>query len=248
MFTKKVLISVFCVGLSLLAEGQESRSDSPDFLFSTPKGYLGIQGGWAFASASSDIFTHVTEILTVDKGDFSSPVFYIEFAKDLNPRLTVAFQFGYSKASIDSEFEDWVDQDDNPIEQTTEYIRIPLTVNAKFYLSPRGREISRYAWIPHSVAPYVGGGGGFLWYRFEQYGDFVDFDDLDIFSDKFTSGGWTPTLHVFGGVEIKLQSRLFLGLEARYTWAESNLTQDFVGFDPIDLAGFSTTVGINILF
>jgi hypothetical protein len=87
-----------------------------------------------------------------------------------------------------------------------------------------------------------------MWYRFEQFGDFVDFDDLGIFSDVFTSEGWAPTFNVFGGVEIKLRSRLYLGLEARYTWAESNLSGDFLGFDAIDLDGFSTTAGINVLF
>ena len=31
-------------------------------------------------------------------------------------------------------------------------------------------------------------------------------------------------------------------------WADADLQQDFVGFDPIDLSGFSTTVGIVLVF
>ena len=118
----------------------------------------------------------------------------------------------------------------------------------KYYLKPRGREISRYAWVPYSFAPYVGGGGGLLWYRFRQAGDFVDSEDLSIFSDLFESEGWTATLHVVGGADIKLTPRLFLTVEACYAWADAELSPDFVGFDPIDLSGFKTTVGIDLVF
>jgi hypothetical protein len=186
--------------------------------------------------------------LTVDKGDFNAPALLIDFGIDIHPHLAAAFRFEYSRASFGSEFRDWVDQDDNPILQTTEFITVPLTANLKVFLHPRGREISRYAWVPYTVAPYVGGGGGVLWYRFDHYGDFVDFDSLDIFSDRFLSDGWTPTFHVFGGVDIKLHRRYFLSVEVRYAWAESELGQAFVDFEPIDLAGFRSSVGVNILF
>ena len=252
MLKKQTLMGIFCFCLSFpsLAAEREQResSGSPDFLFGSPRGYLGVQGGWSFASASSEIFDFVTEQLTVEKGDFNAPTVLVDFAIDVNPHLAATFRFEYSRASIGSESRDWVDQDDNPIVQTTEFSTIPLTGNLKVYLRPRGREISRYAWVASSVVPYVGGGGGLLWYRFEQYGDFVDFDDLSIFSDTFRSDGWTPTFHVFGGAEIRLHKRLFLSVEARYAWAESDLGEDFVDFEPIDLAGFRTSAGINVVF
>jgi hypothetical protein len=254
MFTNRALIGLFCFGLSVpvvAAERGQSQSQSsgnPDFLFGQPWGYVGIQGGWSFASASGEIFDFVTEQLTVDKGDFNAPALLIDFAIDIHPHLAAAFRFEYSKATIESEFREWVDQDDDPIVQTTHYSKIPLTANLKVYLRPRGREISRFAWVPYSVAPYVGGGGGLLWYRFEQFGDFVDFDDLGIFSDTFRSDGWAPTFNFFGGVDVKLHKRFFLSVEVRYAWAESDLGQDFVDFEPINLAGLSTSAGVNILF
>jgi hypothetical protein len=79
-------------------------------------------------------------------------------------------------------------------------------------------------------------------------GDFIDFEDLTIFSDLFNSEGWTPTVHVFGGMDIKLSPRFYLAIEASYAWAESDMGEDFVDFDPIDLAGFQVTAGLQIVF
>lgn len=227
---------------------EKDSSDKADFLFRVPKASFVARGGWNFASTNSEIFELVQDELTVEKGDFNSPVLILDFAYRINPRIDVMFRFGYSRVSVDSESRDYVDQDDNPILQATELKKIPLTGNVKFYVTPRGLEISRFAYVPRSFAPYVGGGGGLLWYRFRQVGDFVDFEDLSIFSDAFNSDGWTPTFHVFGGVDIKLTPRLFLAVEASYDWAKSDMGDDFVDFDPIDLAGFAMTVGLQIVF
>ena len=46
---------------------------------------------------------------------------------------------------------------------------------------------------PHMVVPYIGGGGGFLWYEMSQTGDFVDFVDNSIFADTLVSSGAAPS-------------------------------------------------------
>lgn len=227
---------------------EKDSSDKPDFLFGTPRASFVARGGWSVAGANSEIYDFVQEQLTIEKGDFNAPVVVLDFAYRIHPRLDVMFRFGYSKASVDSEFRDFVDQGDNPILQTTELKKIPITGNVRYYLTPRGREISRFAYIPRSFAPYVGGGGGLLWYRFRQVGDFIDFEDMSIFPDAFNSDGWTPTLHVFGGVDIKLTPRFSLAIEASYAWATTDLEADFVDFDPIDLSGFQMTAGLQIVF
>jgi hypothetical protein len=53
---------------------------------------------------------------------------------------------------------------------------------------------------------------------------------------------------VFGGVDFNLVPRVFLTIEARYSWADAALREDFVGFEPIDLNGLRTTAGIDVLF
>jgi hypothetical protein len=97
----------------------------------------------------------------------------------------------------------------------------------------------------------VGAGGGALWYDFTQSGDFVDAlapAPQPIFTDLFDSKGWTPSAHAFGGVDIRLTRILFMSLEGRYLWASAKLGRDFQHFDPIDLAGFRLSAGVNVLF
>jgi len=247
-----ILVFAFALGYLSPAQAagsaQKDPSDKADFLFGVPKASFAARGGWSVAGANSEIFEFVQDQLTVEKSDFNAPILIMDFTYKIKPRIDAMFRFGYSRASVDSESRDYVDQDDDPILQATELKKIPLTGNVKFYPMSRGREISRFAYVPRSFAPYVGGGGGLLWYRFRQVGDFVDFDDLSIFSDAFTSDGWTPTLNVFGGIDIKLTPRLFLAVEASYNWAKSDMGADFVDFDPIDLAGFAMTVGLQIVF
>ena len=57
--------------------------------------------------------------------------------------------------------------------------------------------------------------------------------------------GWAFAGHVFLGVDIKLIKSLGLVFEGRYYWADADLREDFVGFDPIDLNGARVMAGIN---
>jgi hypothetical protein len=118
----------------------------------------------------------------------------------------------------------------------------------KYALVPRGREVGSVAWVPTTIVPYVGAGGGAHWYKLTQQGDFVDALDLSVFTDFFESSGWKPSVHVFGGADFKMYRRLYLTVEARYQWANGDFGTDFINFDPIDLSGLHIGTGINIVF
>jgi hypothetical protein len=229
-------------------ETQETSSGRPDFLFGAPKFSFGVRGGLNAPSADSDIYEFVTDELTIERGDFRAPLISFDLAYRINEHLAAVVGFEYSRAEIQSESRDYVDMDDMPILQETKLSQLPLTGSLKFYLFPKGREISQYAWVPNSFLPFVGGGGGFVWYRFAQVGDFVDYTDLSIFFEQFNSEGWAPTAHVFGGVDIKLIPRVFFTFEMRYSWADAELSGSFVDFDPIDLAGLRASFGVDLLF
>ena len=220
----------------------------PDFLFRTPKVSLGIRGGFAAARASGEIFDFTRDQLTLKRSDFDAPSFGGQLAVQVTPRVDVAVDVSVAKTRSRSEFRDWVDNDDLPIEQETSFSRVPLTLGVKAYLKDRGRAAGRFAWIPNQWAPYVGAGAGWVWYRFDQDGDFVDFETLDIFPDTFTSSGRAPTLHVYGGADWSLGPQFFLTAEARYAWASADMGEDFVDFDPVDLSGPQVTVGLSVRF
>lgn len=264
-----------CTALILLASpafaGDQDRSSpsqqpgvvvptNPDFMVGRPHGSLGIRGNWLISSAGSDIFDFVTQHLSIDKSDFNTSTVAVETAVSLTPRFDIVAGFDGAKKEIQSEYRGYSETVRGsgttiPIQQITELQQMHFTGSARFAVLPRGRQISRLAWIPRTVVPYIGAGGGVTRYTFRQSGDFVDFatenraaGTFTIFTDTFRSEGWAPSAHAFGGADIQVYKRLYLSLEGRYTWVQAELDQDFIDFEPMDLGGFRFGAGINFVF
>jgi hypothetical protein len=228
------------------AAGAQPRGDG--FLFQPPVGSLTILGGFARPSAESDVFADARNLLTLDADAFNSFSAGVEYAFQLTPRFDIFAGLGYSGSSKRSEFRDWVDQDELPIEQNTRFTRMPIIGGARMYVLPRGHSIGQHVWFPAFVAPYLSAGAGVVWYSFKQTGDFVDFQDNEIISDNLESAGFAPMLHAGGGVEFAVGPRVILVADARYSFARAAMSDDFAGYDNIDLSGLAATAGLRIRF
>jgi Outer membrane protein beta-barrel domain len=215
------------------------------YLFHEPQVRLSFRMGYDHALANSDVFDEAVTDLTLNKKDFSGLTLGGEAAFALTSRIDLSVDVGYSRAKSGSEFRHFEDNNNLPIEQTTTFERVPLTANVRFYLTEPGRRVGRLAWIPNKVVPWVGAGGGMMWYRFRQQGDFVDFQTLNVFASDINSTDWTPTAQGMAGVDISLSPMVALRAESRYVWARTKLSQDFSGFDPIDLSGVQATLGLT---
>jgi hypothetical protein len=221
---------------------------APDFFFATPKGSATVRGSWLFARAGSDWYDFVTNHLTLEPADFNVPGFGIDVGAAVTPRFEVQFGFDYSDADVGSEYRNFVDNNRLPITQQTRLREANVSGNVKVALTERGREVSRFAWVPRTIVPYAGAGAGAMWFDVSQVGDFVDFVDLGVFSDVFETRGWTPSAQVFGGADIRVFRRLYVTVDGRYLWAAGNLGREWIDFDPIDLAGFRLSAGLNVVF
>ena len=229
--------------------GSSSRPrPSPDFLFGRPSGTFGVRGGWVFNRAGSDWYDFVTDQLTIEDGAFNAPGVTLEVGFVVKPRLDVLAGVDITSASTDSEYRRFVDNNRLPINQKTQLRGTTISGSLKYSLVPRGREVGSVAWVPNSLVPYVGAGGGAHWFSLLQQGDFVDYVDLSVFADAFRSSGWSPSAHVFGGADVKLHKRIYLTVEGRYEWAKGDLGADWINFDPIDLSGLRLGTGINVVF
>lgn len=195
--------------------------------------------------ANSDVFAFVTDQLTVDRSDFSSPTFGTSLGIRLSGRNELMFDVSYAGMHRSSEFRDWVDQNDQPIQQTTSLRRIPITIGLRHYLTAPGRAIGQFAWIPARRSLYIAAGLGLMEYKFHQVGDFVDFTTLNVFPDEYVSQGWTPVAHAAAGVDIALGSFTMMNIEARYMWAHAPMSADFENFNHMDLSGASVTGGLT---
>ncbi|MGE0864437.1 MAG: hypothetical protein AB7P34_11095, partial [Vicinamibacterales bacterium] len=113
-----------------------------------PRASLGVRGEWVFASAGSDIYDFVTDQLTLEKSSFNAPGFGAELAFSISPRVDVVTGFDVAKSSTSSEYRDFVDNQNLPIQQETSLRQSNVFGAIKFAVLPRGRSISRFAWIP----------------------------------------------------------------------------------------------------
>ena len=232
----------------LLAPGAHGQATGDGFLFRQPSGSLRIWSGYDRALANSPIFKFVTDTFTLSKRSFGAFAIGGDLSIRLAPRLDVMVSAAWAGSRAGSEYRNWMDTTHHPIQQTTSLERVPLTVSLKWYLVSPGHSIGHFAWVPSTFAPFVGVGGGLMWYRFRQYGDFIDFTDSTVVSDDLESDNWTGTLNAFAGLDVALGPRYILTGRAQYAWAKSHLGSDFVGPNSVDLSGLSVTVGVGVRF
>lgn len=223
-------------------------SSSSDFNPRKPKAFAGGHIGLDVPKAGSDVYDMMTRELTLKKGDFRAAVFGGDFGVPVSSHFAIVAGFEYSRSKTKSESRDYVEDNGDPIEQTTQLSRHPITATLRYYPGKTGEFVGSYAWIPTRLNPYIGGGGGALGYNLSQSGSFVDKSTMNIFRTSLKSDGWTPTAHIAGGIDINLTPWIFVNGEARYSWARADLSRDFTGFDPIDLSGVRIHGGINFRF
>ena len=219
------------------------------FLFGAPKGSLSIRGGYSAASAGSDIFSFVTNELTLRRADFGSFSTGADVNVALTNRLDVVLSLDVGGMERKSEFREWEDNNGRPIEQHTAFSRQTFGLSGKYYVIPPGRSLGRFAWVPARYSPWLSAGMGRTRYNFSQNGDFVDFDKGNsVFADSFQSSEWTTTLQMAAGIDWSLTQRFALTSQAKYLWGKADLGFDYAGFDPIDLSGVGLSAGLTIRF
>ena len=105
------------------------------------------------------------------------------------------------------------------------------------------------------LVPYVGGGIDALFYQYEEYGDFIAFDDptLPIVPDAFVSEATAFGYHALGGLRAYLNRDFAIVGEGRYQWGSDEMGDDFAPNEPglvntIDLSGWTFTVGVHVRF
>ncbi|HZF68953.1 MAG TPA: hypothetical protein VEZ47_13000 [Gemmatirosa sp.] len=229
-----------------------AQSGSGDgFLFGAPRGALVLRVGFDQPVARGALFERLGRDLTLDRGSYGALNLGADVALRLAPQLDLTLGAGWARSSARSEYREFVEGDAGlPITQETRFTRVPLTGTLRVFLTPRGQALSRFAWVPARVAPYVGAGGGVVYYQLQQTGDFiVDPAALDIVTDTRRSSRWAPAGHALAGAEFALSPRLGLVAEARYTVARAAVDALLPATPArIDLSGLQGTVGLSIRF
>jgi len=217
------------------------------FLFRQPTVQLSLRFGQALPRVNGELFDQMRNRLTLDKGDFAAEAFDAEILFRATPMVDLGGGFQWAQSTAESEFRDFVYEDDSPIEQVTKLRRAAFNIVARAYPFGRGDALAQYAWVPKRFTPFVGGGGGVLWYRLNQRGDFVDEDTFDIFDNEYESNGSALAGVLLAGADYWVTPAIAVTGEGRYTFAADEPGGDFQ-YSSIDLSGMQFTAGISFRF
>ncbi len=240
------ITSLALVGISPNEINGQQRPSG--FRFDAPKVHFSIQIGADQTKAANEIVQFVSNKLTLDPTDLHQPKIALEFGVRMGERTDIDFEMVFAGVSTPSEFRDWVDNEDLPIEQTTDLFKSTYGINLKRYLRNRGERLSQFAWVPNGWAPFIGAGGGLAVLKFGQVGDFVDFETLDVFGADMRSRGHGAIGKVFAGMDFYLGAGWGLTTTWQYAWVTSPMNGDFQQFQPFDLGGLGGQLGVRLLF
>lgn len=220
------------------------------YLFKRPIGSVSLRIGAARPNATGSVFDFAADQLTLGPNNYVGLAYAGDFAFNLSPRAELVVGVGVNKRRLGSAYRDWVDNNDKEIEQQTRFDRVPISVGLRWNLLPAGRAVSRLAWVPNKVVPYVAAGGGTMYWRFRQEGDFVDFADntKPVFRAIIEDNGWTAAGYAATGLTLGLGTITSLNTEVRYDIARAPLRGDFEGFSNIGLSGVGVTAGLSFRF
>lgn len=197
-------------------------------------GGIEVRGGGFAPRAQSNLFADDSELYNVDKKDWAGGTGGVEFSMKLVQNLELGFSVdGYGR-TLETHY-----RNDREIFQTLELSVVPVGVSLR--LVPTSRRAR--------LAPYATVGADLFFYRYEEYGDFIDFrtPGFDVSSDSFISEGVAPGFHVAGGLRVPVGHDLAITGEVRYQWAKADMQDDFRG-NKIDLSGPSVTLGVLLRF
>ena len=184
----------------------------------------------------SDLWRINMENLAFKKSDMNNAYFAFEYEYFLNRYSSFSLELGSYNRILNSEYRDYEYDDGTPIYQSLSLRITPLEVTYKFY--PVGHR--------RMFIPYLGVGGGAYFWRYEQWGEFIDFKTGDVNEGNAITHAVTIGFNARAGFILRLQRSLGIAIEGKYQYLRGRLSDYFEGFNQLDLSGFTATIGLNV--
>jgi Outer membrane protein beta-barrel domain len=206
-------------------------------------GGLDLRIGAFKPRADSTLFDDNSELYTVDKDDWWGVYGGAEYSFKVARTVELGFHVdGYGR-TVDTVYRDFTRPDGREIAQSLKLEMVPIGMTVRFVPRPGRGEIT----------PYVGVGADLVYWNYEEFGDFIDFNDPErhIIGDHFDADGTAPGFHVAVGLRVPVSYDFSIVGEVRYLWMDDDMGDDFSSYrgpHQLDLQGASATLGVNIRF
>lgn len=189
--------------------------------------------------ARSNLFDDTAELFGTRDRDWRGVTGGVEYAMGLGERAELGFHLdGYSR-TLDTSYRDFTRESGDEIRQSLRLDVVPLGATLRFVPLGRGARLS----------PYVAVGADVFFYRYEEWGDFIDFytDDLEISPDAFVSEGAAAGFHLAAGLRVPVSHDFSVTGEVRHQRAKADMNDDF-RLNRVDLGGTQVTLGVHLRF
>ena len=184
----------------------------------------------------SDLWAINLENLRFNRSDMINAYYAGEYEFYFSRYASFSFEIGSYSRSIYTEYRDYTFEDGSPIMQNISLRIVPIEANLKYY--PMGHR--------YRVFPFIGVGAGVYAWTYQQWGDFVNFEDDSVNEGFAETRRFALGLNTRIGLVYRFQSRLAFALEGKYQYLRGRLNDYFEGFDQLDMGGFSANVSINV--
>lgn len=198
---------------------------------------INFKAGLFYPQMNSDLWEDNLENLAFEKQDMLAGYYAAEYEHFLGRYLSFSVEGGYYKKEVYSMYRDYTYQNDDPIYQNVALETGSLELGFKIY--PAGHHSKFY--------PYIGVSGGMFYWKYEQWGDFINFQEDTIMENEYLeTTTYSPGGSVKVGFVVRPSRNMGFSLEGRYQYVKGNLSAYFQDFEKFDLSGLSATIGVHI--
>jgi outer membrane protein W len=186
----------------------------------------------------SDLWSVNRENLTFERSDMVNVVYGGEYEFYFNRLFSLSLEVGSYAKTVFAQYRDYEFEDGTPISQNISLRIVPVEANLKYH--PLGHR--------NRLNPYVGIGAGVYAWTYQQFGNFINFEDDSISEGFAETRRFAFGLNGRAGVAYRFQQRLGILLEGKYHYLQGKLSRNFEGFEPLDMSGFLINAGIMFYF
>jgi len=200
---------------------------------------LEVRLGGMLPRADSILFDDDLALYQVEKNDFAGAFGGIEFTKGLSSNIELGLSIdGYGR-EIPTFYRDFTRPSGREIEQTLRFVIVPASAIVRVH--PGGRY--------RTWTPYVGAGVAAMFWQYEEFGDFIDFDasGQPVVFDSFKSTGSTTGLVLNAGLRYRINEDFQVTADFRNFMGKQKMGGDFAP-NEIDVSGAAFTIGFRLNF
>ncbi len=237
---KKITLLVFLMILMVISLPLEARRYGRNPYTRQPlqNQSFNIKLGLFQPNMQSELWDINMENLALNEQDMQNISFALEYEQFFNRVMSFSIEGTHYSREHNSQYTEYEYEDGSPIYQSLALTINSLELNLKIY--PLGHH--------QAFSPFLGGGIGIYYWKYEQWGDFINFLDGSVEEGYADTRTYTPAFNARAGFTFKAWRSTGLSFEVKYQFLKGSLSSLFEDFDKLDMSGWIFNFGVNLFF